>query len=303
MAHRIEPGGELRTVTALEGGISASMSVLEIARSDGQTRRVVLRIPSADLLAQRPTAASDEFGTIQALFATGARVPEPLFLDESGAILSLPYMVLSYIEGETIYDPPDRCGYERRRAEELASIHALNLAVPGLASLRRRPHAFASRIKDRPPDPNSPLDEERIHAALEPFWDRPAVNRAVLLHGDLWPGNLLWKDGDLSAVVDWEDAEIGDPLADLAICRLDSLLIFGRPALDAFTERYLSITRANTRHLPYWDLCAALRAAPAIAIWASYFPSLGRADITEETMRGALQAFADEALERLPEIT
>ena len=26
----------------------------------------------------------------------------------------------------------------------------------------------------------------------------------MLLHGYLWPGNLLWQDGRLVAVVDWE---------------------------------------------------------------------------------------------------
>ena len=30
------------------------------------------------------------------------------------------------------------------------------------------------------------------------------VNRPVLLHGDFWPGNILWRDGRLVAVIDWE---------------------------------------------------------------------------------------------------
>jgi aminoglycoside phosphotransferase (APT) family kinase protein len=38
----------------------------------------------------------------------------------------------------------------------------------------------------------------------------------VLLHGDFWPGNALWRDGALVAILDWEDAAIGDPLADVA---------------------------------------------------------------------------------------
>lgn len=302
IVRQVVPDGALRDAHTLDGGISASMTVLEIADRHGETCRVVLRVPSKTVLAEHPTAAADEFRTLEALFGAGVRVPEPLLLDESGAILPAPYMVLTYIEGAPLYDPPDRCGYERRRAEELAGIHAVDRAVPGLASLRRRPHAFASPFRGQSPDPSSLLDEERIQAALEPFWEGAAASHPVLLHGDLWPGNLLWKDGDLTAVVDWEDAEIGDPLADLAICRLDSLLIFGQEPMEAFTQRYLSITGVHTDYLPYWDLCAALRAAPAFTTWASHFPDLGRPDITEETMRAALQAFAEAALERLPEI-
>lgn len=303
IARRIVPNGTVRDVCVLQGGISASMTLLEITSPDGQTRRVVLRIPSESVLKECPSAAADEFRTIRALFQAGVRVPEPLLLDESRTDLPTPYMLLAYVEGAPLYDPRDRCAYEHRRAEELARIHALDISRSGLASLRRRPHAFASRFRGRPSDISGSLDQERIHGALQPFWDSPPHNTPVLLHGDLWPGNLVWNDGELTAVVDWEDAEFGDPLADLAICRLDSLLILGREPMEAFTERYLSATGINTAHLPCWDLCAALRAAPAIATWAAHFPALGRPDITEESMDAALQEFVENALARLPKGT
>jgi aminoglycoside phosphotransferase (APT) family kinase protein len=37
-----------------------------------------------------------------------------------------------------------------------------------------------------------------------------------VLHGDYWPGNVLWRDGRLVGVIGWEEAAFGDPLADLA---------------------------------------------------------------------------------------
>ncbi len=43
----------------------------------------------------------------------------------------------------------------------------------------------------------------------------------MLLHGDLWPGNVLWQDGRLVAVVDWEDGAVGAPLIDVASARGD----------------------------------------------------------------------------------
>lgn len=39
----------------------------------------------------------------------------------------------------------------------------------------------------------------------------------VLLHGDLHPGNLLVRDGHLSAVLDFGDLTAGDPAADLSV--------------------------------------------------------------------------------------
>jgi aminoglycoside phosphotransferase (APT) family kinase protein len=127
----------------------------------------------------------------------------------------------------------------------------------------------------------------------------PPAGVPVLLHGDFWPGNILWRDGRLSGVVDWEDAKIGDPLADLAISRLDTLLIYGRDASLALTRAYAKSSGISIGGLPYWDLLAALRAATAIAEWAAGFPALGRPDLTEERLREELRWFAAGALERV----
>lgn len=41
--------------------------------------------------------------------------------------------------------------------------------------------------------------------------------RPVLIHGDLWPNHILWDPQTVraTAVIDWEDARLGDPAADL----------------------------------------------------------------------------------------
>jgi aminoglycoside phosphotransferase (APT) family kinase protein len=50
--------------------------------------------------------------------------------------------------------------------------------------------------------------------ALEaPDWDRPAV----WFHGDLLPGNLLFREGRLRAVIDFGGLGVGDPACDLMI--------------------------------------------------------------------------------------
>lgn len=45
--------------------------------------------------------------------------------------------------------------------------------------------------------------------------NRPRPLPMALVHGDLNPSNLVFKDGDLLAVIDWENAHIGDPREDL----------------------------------------------------------------------------------------
>jgi aminoglycoside phosphotransferase (APT) family kinase protein len=114
----------------------------------------------------------------------------------------------------------------------------------------------------------------------------------VLLHGDFWPGNILWKDGRLVAVIDWEDAAIGDPLADVANGRLEVLWAFGIDAMRSFTDQYASMAAIDWTSLPYWDLCAALRPASKIGEWAAN-------DIAEERMRKGHRWFITQAFEKL----
>jgi aminoglycoside phosphotransferase (APT) family kinase protein len=108
-------------------------------------------------------------------------------------------------------------------------------------------------------DRTRPLDVRAAH---------PGRNATKLLHGDFWPGNIVWRDGALVAVLDWEDAERGDPLRDLGITRLDLLWAHGERAMDVFTLHYQSLAQIDMTNLPLWDLCAALRPAGRLADWA-----------------------------------
>jgi aminoglycoside phosphotransferase (APT) family kinase protein len=83
-----------------------------------------------------------------------------------------------------------------------------------------------------------------------------------VLHGDYWPGNVLWRDGRLAGVVDWEDALFGDPLADLAVTRLEIGGLYGVAAMNLLTRQYLARRpELDVSALPLWDLRAAMRAS------------------------------------------
>ena len=147
------------------------------------------------------------------------------------------------------------------------------------------------------------LDVEHIRAALENVSSFSQQNKSVLLLGDYWPGNILWQDDTIAAVIDWEDAQIGDPLIDFAISRLDILWIFGLDAFQNFTRHYQTLMAINYANLSYWDLCAALRLARLIgadlAEWTAFFSPFGRTDITEHALREHFGFFITQALEKL----
>jgi aminoglycoside phosphotransferase (APT) family kinase protein len=302
LVQKIAPQSKLLRTWHLKGGISAEMTALEIERPDGQTRKMIVRRPG-NWRHSPNLAAKDEFKLLQMTQSLGLATPTPYQLDQSGQIFSTPYLVIEYIEGKPEFAPSNLADFTLQLATHLAKIHRVDCSQLDLSFLPQQVQGFADNFGQRPTKVDKSLDEERIRATLEAVWPLPQRNASVLLHGDFWPGNILWQDDKLVAVIDWEDAKLGDPLTDFAISRLDILWIFGLDAMNSFTHHYKSMMGIDYTDLPYWDLSAALRlvrlAGSNLAEWAAFFPPFGRYDITEQTMRENYRFFITQAFEKL----
>jgi aminoglycoside phosphotransferase (APT) family kinase protein len=58
------------------------------------------------------------------------------------------------------------------------------------------------------------------------FDHQPAVpQRASIIHGDLWPANVLMRGGELTGVVDWERTVIGDPALEIGFAKVGFSLL------------------------------------------------------------------------------
>jgi aminoglycoside phosphotransferase (APT) family kinase protein len=292
VAQVIAPGSRLARAWELKGGVSAQVTALEVERPDGQRQTVVVRRHGPADLAGNPQVAAAEFRLLGLVRSAGLAVPAPLHLDQSGAIFPTPYLVIEYIEGQTAVAPEHVGAALDQMAAYLAKVHTINAANADLTFMQPHGQRFAWLINNRPDTLDDSLDEPRIRAALDAIWPFERRNPAVLLHGDFWPGNIMWRDGRLAAVLDWEDAAVDDPLADLAVSRLDILWAFGAEAMDYFTARYQALSALDWTNLPAWDLCAALRPAGKISGWAT-------ATAAEQTMRERHRAFVEQAFARL----
>jgi len=299
VARKIEPTGCLRRAWPLAGGNSAAMTALEVARPNGDTVKFVVRRRGARTVEQNTDVAEHEFKLLQALHAGAMAVPRPRLFDRSGDIFPDPYIVVDYADGTVEVAPSDPDEFLRLSAARLAGIHASGFSRQDLPFVALQYNRLSRELARRRENFDHSLDEERILAVVRSAWPFAGMNPGVLLHGDFWTGNLLWDHDRIVAVIDWEDAEVGDPLADLAISRLDFLWLLGVQAMADFTRHYQSMTAITLDNLPYWDLCAALRPMHVIAEWAEPWPALGRPDVTEETMRRDHQMFVAQAMEKL----
>ena len=292
LVQKFEPQSKLIRVWGLKGGVSAQTTKIEIRQPDGQSKKLVVRRHGPGDLERNSNITTDEFRLLRITGESGLPTPTPSYLDTSCEIFPTPYLVLDYVDGDTEFAPPSLDDFLLESATQLSRIHRADISNADLSFLPSLQDRCAEKIGTRPAKLDESIGEGRIREALESVWPWTPWNEAALMHGDFWPGNILWKDGRVAAVIDWEDAELGDPLADLAISRLEILTAFGIDAMKIFTERYESMMSLDFTNLPIWDLYAALRPAFRFADWAED-------DVAERAMREGHRLFVAQAFETL----
>lgn len=279
-------------VWTLKGGVSAQMTALEVERPDGRTQKMIVRRHGEVERKHKPHIAADEFKLLQLLHSAGLAVPQPYYLDQSGEIFPAPYIVIECIEGEPIVGSHKAVDFIPQFAAQLSRIHKVDYAHFDLFFLPQHAEKVAEILRERPAILDESLDEGHIRNALEAAWPFPRQNTSVMLHGDFWPGNILERNGQIVGVIDWEDAALGDPLADVANSRLELLWAFGAGAMQRFTHFYQSMASIDFTNLPYWDLSAALRRISQISEW-------DLDDITEKAMLEKHRWFVAQAFMRM----
>jgi len=311
VVQQVDPAWELLGADTLSGGISANVWRLTVQQSVSAPEQWIMRWHDGHEDTHHSSIVEREYHLIDHLNSLGLPVPNPIQLDTSSEIVTAPFLILKFVEGETNFSTDLVAQRIRPSAETLAAIHRVPLSHELLALLPRQLERIDYLFSHQPDQFDEAVLKKQLLDLLMTVWPLPQTNLDVLLHGDFWPGNWLWNDGRLVAVIDWEDAALGDPLYDLAIARLEMVFTFGLGAMDAFTAVYLDAFTAaypaampgiDLENLPYWDLVASLRPLGNFSKWAPGWIDVGRPDITEETMRAAHQAFTEQALWKLGRI-
>jgi aminoglycoside phosphotransferase (APT) family kinase protein len=263
----LEPDGHLVDARALTGGVSAVVFGLEIATTDGRRRRVVFRQHrGGDLKHHDATVTAKEHGLLAELHRLGFAVPEPLaYVDGMDA---LPSLVMDWVDGSTELADDELDDALDQMARFLVDLHGLDPSssqLPALAPIEDPRVAIVDFL------PSTEIGRD-VAARLASGGIEPERNRRAVLHGDYWPGNVLWRDGRLVAVLDWEDASLGDPLADLATARVELLCQYGDDGMERFTAGYLAafeerIGPLHLARLPLWELYVSAAALASMGSW------------------------------------
>ena len=206
---------DVEGVTRLPGGASRETWSFSVRDADDTVTGLVLRRdpPGAPVSGLRLEAA-----LLEAAVRAGVPVPRVVAAGDESAGLGATFMIMEFVEGETI---PRRILRDEHLAlvrpllaeqcgRALAAIHRIPpVQIPGLTG--GDPVEQLRGLLDRLGQPH-PAFELGLRWLAE---TRPPRSAETVVHGDFRNGNLIVGAEGIRAVLDWELAHRGDPLEDL----------------------------------------------------------------------------------------
>jgi aminoglycoside phosphotransferase (APT) family kinase protein len=301
LVQRLAPGGRLLWTRRLRGGLGSAMNVMRIEAMPGKRSSVVLRRYVPGWRKSTPERARFEFDVLGLVESAGIPAPRRLLLDAEGYYFGTPAMVLSYLPGRSFFAPPDISRWTDELARGLALVHAVRPERYDLSWLPGDPvqdmrAELDERLGQLPE--MEPLALEAF-AALQAQAYRVDGAQSCLVHDDYWPGNTVWYRGRLTGIIDWTDARLGDPRADLAQCRADLVLSHGLGPADDFLQAYRRRSSVALPDMTFFDLLRGLRALIYYKQWLKGYHDAGLTHLNWNGVEERLQDFVRRSLANL----
>ncbi|MGH9049917.1 MAG: phosphotransferase family protein [Acidimicrobiia bacterium] len=210
--------------------IAGGRSNLTYGITDGEHRWVLRRPPLGHVL---PTAhdMGREYRVLTGLADTDVPVPRTFAFCDDESVNDAPFYVMERVDGKILRAADDITGLRAEQAaacsreliDVLARIHAVDYEAVGLGDfghpegyLERQVRRWGEQWERSKAAELPAIDElaRRLRAAL------PESGPPTIVHGDYRLDNTMLASDDptrIVAVLDWEMATLGDPLADVGL--------------------------------------------------------------------------------------
>jgi aminoglycoside phosphotransferase (APT) family kinase protein len=257
----------------LEANIDGFRGPFELAKFPSGQSNPTYRISAASgeyVLRRKPFgpllpsahAVDREYRLLSALAPLGYPVPRPLALCEDTQVIGAIFYVMALAKGCAYangalpdFDAPTRREMYEQLVDTLADLHNIDPAAAGLADFGKAGNYFERQVARWTRQyRDSQTDQIEEMEGLIAFLPRtiPQQSRTSVVHGDYRIDNVMFDDRRLTAVLDWELATLGDPLADFSYLAMQwvmpadggaglaglDLPPLGIPTLEEIVRRY-----------------------------------------------------------------
>jgi aminoglycoside phosphotransferase (APT) family kinase protein len=260
----------------LQANVEGFVGPFELVKfSSGQSNPTYrIRAASGDYVLRRKPfgkllpsahAVDREYRLLSALHPLGFPVPRPLALCDDPEIIGAIFYVMELAQGRPYangalpeFDAPTRRSMYEQLVDTLADLHNIVPEAAGLGDFGRPGNYFERQVarwtrQYRDSETDYIPEVERLISFLPETL--PEQSRTSIVHGDYRIDNVVFDgDGTLTAVLDWELATLGDPVADFSYLAMQWVMPadggaglggldlgqLGIPCLDEIVERYSS---------------------------------------------------------------
>jgi aminoglycoside phosphotransferase (APT) family kinase protein len=293
----IDPDANVDNADAPGNGMSSETVLFDLQTADGAREHYVARLaPLPELYPVFPTYDLAMQRRCMELVRADTDVPAPEvpFSETDPQWLGTPFIVMKRIDGVPPLDvppyvfggwvmdatPEQRARMQRNAVSVLARLHEITPETHDLGFLMQPAHGTSALDQqlgyqrwyyDWARDGASYPLIENTFAWLDAH--RPDDSSTVFNWGDSRIGNMLWRDFEPVAVLDWEMATVGPREVDLAWMIFlhaffqDLAARFEMPGLPEFMDReeiattYEELSGHRVRDLEWFEVFAALRFA------------------------------------------
>ena len=222
---------------------------------------VLRRKPFGELLPSAH-AVDREYRLISALHPLGFPVPRPHALCADQDVIGAIFYVMELAKGRAYsngalpdFEPASRRQMYEQLVDTLADLHNIDPIAAGLGDFGKPGNYFERQVarwtrQYRDSQTDDLPEMERLIEYLP--MSLPEQSRISIVHGDYRIDNVLFEEGRLTAVLDWELATLGDPVADFSYLAMQwmmpadgsaglaglDLARLGIPMLDEIVQRY-----------------------------------------------------------------
>src|SRR5580700_3991805 len=282
--------GADRGILAIEQFPDGHSNLTYLLRAGG--REYVLRRGPLGPVAAKAHDMTREYHVLEAVHPHFSQAPQVFLLCEDPSVLGATFFLMERRHGVILRDHvplevatiPDYARYVSEAfIDRLVRLHAIDIAGKGLTGIGK-PEGFVERqVRGWAERWNRAKTKEmpEMDRVIQWLVDcRPMSPAPTLVHNDYKLDNVMLPHGSvdrIEAVLDWEMATVGDPLADLGLtlcywawAEAPQLRARGVPALtsqpgwytrDQFVQRYAEGTGRDLSQIGYYEVLGIFKLA------------------------------------------
>jgi aminoglycoside phosphotransferase (APT) family kinase protein len=276
----VRPGEELNTA-ALSAWLNAPVEILQFP--NGHSNLVYLiRTPGAEYVLRRPPLgpvakkAHDmgrEYRVLKAIHPHFPEAPRVIACCEDASVIGAPFFLMERRHGMILRDtaPASPQLVSEAFIDCLIRLHAIDISTDDLKALgrpegflERQVSGWADRWRKSQTAPLPELDRAITWLAT----NIPAQQPGTLIHNDYKLDNVMLSESEdkVAAVLDWEMATLGDPLADLGLtlcywCYWTPHASEGWYTREEIVRRYAEVTGRDVANVVWYEVLGIFKLA------------------------------------------